>query len=126
MLVHQQSDWFVIFEFDKIGYVKDDEKDSIDSEYLLESLRKGTEKSNKIRRERGFPELSVVDWKVKPNYNDATLANSFYQTDRRILLIYLRYCSLRTVLEKLIGNLDGFGYLQSLDLGGQIRCLRIM
>jgi len=65
-------DWFVVFEFDKIGYVKDDEKDDLDSEAIIESIRKGTEAGNKVRRERGFPTLQIVGWEVEPHYNDLT------------------------------------------------------
>ena len=33
--------WFAIFEFDEVGYVKDDEKDQLDADKILEELRKG-------------------------------------------------------------------------------------
>ena len=65
-------DWFVVFEFDKIGYVKDDEKDDLNSAAILESIQKGTEAGNKIRRERGFPTLQIIGWEVEPHYNDLT------------------------------------------------------
>ena len=65
-------EWFVVFEFDDVGYIKDDEKDSLDAEAMLESIRKGTEQSNKIRREKGFPGLQVVGWEVEPHYNEIT------------------------------------------------------
>src|SRR4029453_8271579 len=31
--------WFVVFEFKDIGYVKDDEKDTLDGEALLKSIK---------------------------------------------------------------------------------------
>ncbi len=65
-------EWFVVFEFDEVGYIKDDEKNSLDAEAILDSIRKGTEKSNEFRREKGFPGLQIVGWEVKPNYNDIT------------------------------------------------------
>jgi len=65
-------EWFVVFEFSEVGYIKDDEKDSLDVEAMLDSLRRGTEKSNKIRREKGFPGLQIVGWEVEPHYNDTT------------------------------------------------------
>jgi len=63
-------EWFVVFEFDEVGYIKDDEKDTLDAEAMLESIREGTEQSNKIRREKGFPGLKIVGWEVEPHYND--------------------------------------------------------
>lgn len=64
--------WFVLFEFDAIGYIKDDEKDSLDADAILDSIRKGTEQGNKIRRERGFSGLTIVGWEVSPSYNETT------------------------------------------------------
>jgi hypothetical protein len=36
----------VIFEFDDVGYVKDDDKDSLDADKMLSSLREGQEEAN--------------------------------------------------------------------------------
>ena len=33
------EDWFAVFEFDDVGYVKDDEKDSLDANALLDSIK---------------------------------------------------------------------------------------
>jgi uncharacterized membrane-anchored protein len=62
--------WFGLFEFDDIGFVKDDEE--IDAAELLASVRSGTEASNALRRERGWPELHVVGWKFEPRYDTTT------------------------------------------------------
>src|SRR5262245_3570399 len=37
------STWFVIFQFSDVGYVKDDDKDKIDADALMKSIRAGTE-----------------------------------------------------------------------------------
>ena len=68
----ETMDWYVAFDFDVIGYVKDDEKSSLDSDAMLESIRRGTEESNKIRRERGFTGLHITGWETPPNYNEDT------------------------------------------------------
>ena len=36
-----ESSWFMMFEFNSIGYVKDDEKDSLDADALLDNFKKG-------------------------------------------------------------------------------------
>jgi len=64
--------WFVVFEFDKVGYIKDDEKASLDADKMLESIKKGTEQSNEIRRKHGAPGLTIIGWDLKPTYNDKT------------------------------------------------------
>ena len=65
-------DWFVVFEFDKCGYVKDDDKDSLDADALLKAISKGTESANKHRRKMGVPEMHITGWHMKPTYNPKT------------------------------------------------------
>jgi len=68
----ESMEWFVVFEFDDVGYIKDDEKDSLDADAIIDSIREGTEASNKARRDAGYPGLSVEGWEVKPQYNEVT------------------------------------------------------
>jgi len=63
---------WIIFEFDESGYVKDDEKDKIDADEMLASLRESQEQGNKYRREHGLPELEILGWVVPPRYNEKT------------------------------------------------------
>jgi len=64
--------WFAIFEFDKVGYVKDDEKESLDPEAILQSLRKGNEYANEERRKRGWATMEILGWEYPPAYNEQT------------------------------------------------------
>lgn len=64
--------WFVIFQFDETGYVRDDEKNSLDSDAMLDSIRRATEGANKERQKRGWPTMSIVGWEQKPRYNEMT------------------------------------------------------
>jgi len=66
------SMWFVVFTFDKSGFVKDDEKTSLDPAAILETLKRGTNAGNDERRSRGWPELEVVGWEKAPYYDTAT------------------------------------------------------
>ena len=72
MPASQDSGWFVIFEWDPVGYVPDSEKDSLDPEGLLSSIQEGTEQGNEMRRERGWPEFHVVGWYEQPHYDERT------------------------------------------------------
>lgn len=65
-------EWFVIFEFADIGYVKDAEKEKLDADALLASIRKGTEQANKMREEMGASPMKIVGWEHPPRYNPAT------------------------------------------------------
>jgi uncharacterized membrane-anchored protein len=66
------ENWYAVFEFDEVGYVKDDEKNSLDSNALLESIRAGTEEGNKERLKRGWPVLTILGWETPPRYNEIT------------------------------------------------------
>ena len=64
------DDWFIVFEFDEVGYVKDDEKP--DADEVLAIFREGQEMDNERRRSQGFPTLEIVGWAREPFYNEDT------------------------------------------------------
>lgn len=68
----EEDHWFAVFEYDKSGYVKDDERGSLDADGILASLRKGNEAANKIRRQRGWATLETVGWERAPFYDPET------------------------------------------------------
>jgi uncharacterized membrane-anchored protein len=70
--VADDQQWFLVFEYHAEGYIKDDDKDKIDADALLASIKEGTEAANKIRKERGIPGLHIIGWDEKPNYDSAT------------------------------------------------------
>jgi len=54
-------------EFDSIGYVKtDDWEDTIDADELLDSIKDGTEETNR-RRDKGTPAMTVDGWAEEPH-----------------------------------------------------------
>lgn len=66
--------WLVLFEYDDVGYVKDDEKDDLDAEELLDSIKEGTAAFNEERTRAGVPPLNILGWEQKPAYNEAAHA----------------------------------------------------
>jgi uncharacterized membrane-anchored protein len=72
LICPEDLSWFVVFEFSKEGYVKDDEKDSLDGDAILKDLKAGNEAGNKRRQEMGLETLTLVGWAVPPNYNQET------------------------------------------------------
>lgn len=64
--------WFVVFEFSDSGYVKDDERDELDADALMESMREGNEAGNQERKRRGWEEIHLVGWKREPFYDPRT------------------------------------------------------
>lgn len=67
-----ENGWFVVFTYDASGYVKDDERDELDPDAILTSIREGQEAGNQERRKRGWGTLSIDGWTVKPYYDSAT------------------------------------------------------
>jgi uncharacterized membrane-anchored protein len=78
--------WFVIFEFQDTGYVKDDDHDKLDPDALLKTIRDNTEESNKERLQRGWLAYHVRKWNKPPFYDtqtkNLTWAMEGYSTDQ--------------------------------------------
>ena len=72
ILTDKDLDIFVLFEFEDIGYVKDAEKEKLDGDDILKSIREGNESSNEARKERGWPAITIVGWHTAPFYNRET------------------------------------------------------
>jgi uncharacterized membrane-anchored protein len=66
------ASWFVIFQFNDVGFVKDDDKDKIDADALLKTIREGTEEGNKERKKKGWNTYEVVGWEQPPFYDAKT------------------------------------------------------
>jgi len=64
--------WFVVFEFADVGFVKDDDKDKLDADKLLKSIKEGTEAANKYREKMGAAPLHITGWEIPPRYNEQT------------------------------------------------------
>ena len=67
-----ENQWFVVFEFSDVGFVKDDEKGSINADALLKSIREGTEEANKELKKKGWQTVTVTGWARPPYYDEAT------------------------------------------------------
>ena len=61
--------WWADFSFNDEGYVKDDEKDDIDADALLKTMREGQDQANAQREKQGLAPLIITGWAVKPFYN---------------------------------------------------------
>ena len=66
--------YLVLFEFDDVGYVKDDEKDDLDANALLESIKEAAVAFNQQRVAAGVPAMNVLGWEQPPKYNDQAKA----------------------------------------------------
>ncbi|HEY7612736.1 MAG TPA: DUF2167 domain-containing protein [Gemmatimonadales bacterium] len=67
-----ETTWFAVFEFDDSGYVKDDEKGSLDPDAILASLKEGNEHGNRERKKRGWDAIYLDGWQLAPHYDEQT------------------------------------------------------
>jgi uncharacterized membrane-anchored protein len=71
-LMPTNGGWFVVFRFEDVGYVKDDDKNKLNPDKLLKSIKEGTEASNKLREKMGTSAMHIIGWEYPPKYNDQT------------------------------------------------------
>lgn len=71
-LMPDSEDWFTVFSFDAVGYVKDDEKASLDADAIFKSMSEGTEASNQYRQQQGWGAIHMDSWIVEPKYDEST------------------------------------------------------
>ena len=115
LLADEKLTWFVIFSFDDVGYVKDDEKDSLDADAMLKSIQEGTEQANKERKKRGWGTMTVVGWIQQPHYDQDThnLEWSFKGEDEKGIQVvnqHTRYLGRRGVTQvELVTGTDELG-----------------
>jgi len=72
LMPEDNTDWFVLFSFDASGYVSDEEKDDLDADEILDSLRAGNEEANRWRISQGIAPIELVGWQTPPKYNAST------------------------------------------------------
>lgn len=66
------GEWVLVFDYDEIGYIKDDEKDKLDADKLMASLLEGQKESNKERAKQGWDEMKFAGWANPPRYDPQT------------------------------------------------------
>ncbi len=72
MIAPEGLDWFVLFEFEDSGYVKDTDKDQLDADAILKTLKAAQAEGNKAREEQGLEKLELLGWSMPPKYNSET------------------------------------------------------
>ena len=72
MTATDSSYWFVVFEYNASGLVRDDDKSKLDQAALLRTIQRGTEAGNDERRRRGWGEIEVIGWQQAPYYDSLT------------------------------------------------------
>lgn len=66
------SDWMLFFNYNETGYIKDDEKDSLNAGKLMKTMTANQDAANEERVKRGWDEMKVVGWASEPHYDEKT------------------------------------------------------
>lgn len=72
VIVGDNANWFLMFEFKEEGYVKDEEGSKLDSDAILKNIKEGTEAANEQRAKKGWPPFHVNGWERLPFYDPTT------------------------------------------------------
>lgn len=67
LLMDLKSDWWAVFSFDDIGYVKDDEQ--IDADALLKEMKENDGPANEARAKAGLEAIYTDGWSTPPHYD---------------------------------------------------------
>ncbi len=68
----QDLEWFAVFFFDDVGYVKDDDKEELDQKKMASAIEENLERGNGVREERGLEALNFDGWAMPPRYNESS------------------------------------------------------
>ena len=66
------GDWLLFFDYDEIGYVKDDDKNQLNADKLMKSMAEGQDDANADRKKRGWDEMKLKGWASPPHYDPKT------------------------------------------------------
>src|SRR5689334_13978756 len=66
------STWFVLYKYDPSGLVRDTEKNVLDADKILTTIKEGTDQANDERERRGWEKLYVTGWITPPFYDENT------------------------------------------------------
>ena len=66
------ANWIVTLDYNKAGYVRDDDAKVWKADELLKTLQEGTESANEDRATRGFPPIEISGWVEPPAYQSDT------------------------------------------------------
>ena len=72
VIAPENLQWWVLFAYNDVGYVKDTDKDKLDADAILKTFSEREQSSNEERTKRGLPKLFLDGWAVPPRYNETT------------------------------------------------------
>lgn len=72
LLMNEEKGWSVVFEFDDVGYVKDDDKDQLNADKMMKMFKENEPAVNEARKEAGLSAQHTLGFTLPPRYNPDT------------------------------------------------------
>ncbi len=69
ILAHDSANWFAVIDFTEIGFLKDAEKQGLDSNAILQGVRNKVAHDNVIAAQHNIPQILSVEWEQAPVYD---------------------------------------------------------
>lgn len=66
-----EESWAAVISYEPMGYVPDDDADSIDYDELLVEMQQDTRDGNEERTKQGYPAIELIGWAQPPFYDKA-------------------------------------------------------
>jgi uncharacterized membrane-anchored protein len=64
--------YMLFFDYDDVGYVKDEDKDKLDADKLMKAMTENQTAANEDRKGRGWDEMKLQGWATPPHYDTKT------------------------------------------------------
>lgn len=72
IIAPEPEQWMLFFDYDDVGYVKDEDKDALDAKKLMASMTENQAASNSERAKLGWDQMKVTGWASEPHYDPKT------------------------------------------------------
>jgi uncharacterized membrane-anchored protein len=72
LIINDEKGWSVLFDFADDGYVKDDEKNTLDADKMLKAMHESEPEVNKALKAAGLPAQHITGFAMPPKYNETT------------------------------------------------------
>jgi uncharacterized membrane-anchored protein len=64
--------YMLYFDYNDVGYVKDEDKDKLNADKLMASMTENEEGANEARKKRGWDQMKLKGWATAPHYDSKT------------------------------------------------------
>jgi uncharacterized membrane-anchored protein len=68
----ENAGWWAVFDYNDVGHISDSEKDKLNADDILKTLKENNDEANKELKKRGWRTVELVGWEKPPFYDTRT------------------------------------------------------